>query len=65
MPKHRRKTILTSYCDNILNHETKGHLKKNVPCSIYHALYIDSNKRRYYKVGHIDGKRPFEQSYRV
>jgi hypothetical protein len=45
MPKCRRKTIFASYCDNILNHETKGHLnKKIVPCSIYHALHIDSNK---------------------
>jgi hypothetical protein len=56
MPKRRRKVILASYCDNILNHETKGHLKYlYIPCSIYHVVHIDSNKWKYCKVGHIDG----------
>jgi hypothetical protein len=45
IPKCRREKILTSYCNNILNHETKGDVKKYIiPCSIYHALYIDSSK---------------------
>jgi len=57
IPKPRRKAILTSYCDNILNHETKGFINKKIPCSIYHALHIDSNKWKYCKVGHIDGRR--------
>jgi len=34
MPKRKRKAILTSYCDNILNHETKGHIY------ILHVQYI-------------------------
>jgi hypothetical protein len=38
---------------------------KIVPCSIYHALHIDFSKWKYYKVGHIDGKRSLEQSYGV
>jgi hypothetical protein len=25
IPKPRKKIVLASYCDNILNHETKGH----------------------------------------
>jgi len=66
MPKRRRKTILASYYDNILNHETKGHLNnKIVPCSIYHALHIDFSKWKYCKVGHIDGKRSLEQRYGI
>jgi hypothetical protein len=36
MPKRRRKTIFASDCDNILNHETKGHLK----IYIFHVQYI-------------------------
>ncbi len=35
----------------------KDFLKMFIPCSIYHALHIDSSKWKYYKVGHIDGKR--------
>jgi hypothetical protein len=34
IPKPRRKTILASYCDNILNHETKYIFKILIPCSI-------------------------------
>jgi hypothetical protein len=33
--KLRRKTIVTSYCDNILNHETKGYFFKH----LFHAQY--------------------------
>jgi hypothetical protein len=32
-------------------------LKIFIPCSIYHALRINSSKWKYCKVGHIDGKR--------
>jgi hypothetical protein len=40
IPKPRRKTILASYCDNILNHETKGFFKNiyamfNITCLTY------------------------------
>jgi hypothetical protein len=34
IPKHKRKTIPTSYYDNILNHETNGHIY------IFHVQYI-------------------------
>ncbi len=37
IPKYKRKTILASYCDNILNYETKGHFYiKN----LFHVQYI-------------------------
>ncbi len=36
---------------------------KNIPCSIYHAVHIDSNKWSYCKVGHIDDRKSLEQSY--
>jgi len=38
---------------------------KIIPCSIYHAVHIDSNKWKYCKVGHVNGRRSFEQSYGV
>jgi hypothetical protein len=61
-----RKSISASYYNNNLNHETKGHLKKIIiPCSIYHAVHIDSSKSRCCKVGHIDGRRSLEQKYGV
>jgi hypothetical protein len=36
IPKPKKKAILTSYCDNILNYETKGYFLKY----LFHAQYI-------------------------
>ncbi len=35
-----RKSIFASYCNNILNHETKGHFKKQLFHFQYIILYI-------------------------
>jgi len=44
----------------------KDILKKNkIPCSMYHAVHIDSSEWKYCKVGHIDGRRSPKQSYGV
>ncbi len=40
----------------------KDILKKKNPCSIYHALHIDSSKERYCKINHIDARKLLEQS---
>jgi hypothetical protein len=40
MPKPRRKSILASYCDNILNHETKGYFLKYLFHVQYNMHYI-------------------------
>jgi hypothetical protein len=36
IPKPKRKVVFASYSNNILNHETKGFLKKY----LFHAQYI-------------------------
>jgi hypothetical protein len=48
-----------------MNHETILRKKKTYPCSLYHAIHIDSSKWRYCKVFHIDGRMSLEQSYGV
>jgi hypothetical protein len=40
IPKLRRKTIFASYCDNILNLERKGYLKKYLFHAQYNMPYI-------------------------
>jgi hypothetical protein len=50
LTKPGRKTIPTSFCNNVVNHETKEFIKKIIPCSLYHARHIDSIKWGYYKI---------------
>jgi hypothetical protein len=40
IPKPRRKVILTSYCNNILNHGKKGYLLKYLFHVQYNMPYI-------------------------
>jgi hypothetical protein len=40
IPKLRKKTILASYCNNILNNETKGYFKKYLFHVQYNMPYI-------------------------
>jgi hypothetical protein len=40
IPKPRKKVVLTSYCDNILNHETNGFFEKYLFHVQYNMLYI-------------------------
>jgi len=40
IPNPKRKAILALYCDNILNHETKGFFKKYLFHAQYNMPYI-------------------------
>jgi hypothetical protein len=43
--KPRKNAIPSSFCNNIVSHETKEFFKKIfIPCSLYHNKHIDSSK---------------------
>jgi hypothetical protein len=41
LARPKKQAIPTSFCDNIVNHEIK---RIFIPCSLYNAIHIDSNK---------------------
>jgi len=66
LPKPKRKTILVSYCNNILNHGTKGFFKKKLFYAQYNMPYIliqvnESVEKKFtLKVGHLNKAMEFK-----
>jgi hypothetical protein len=52
LAKPKKQTLFASFCNNIINHETKWCFF--IPCSLYDAKHIDLKKWGYCQVLHID-----------